>query len=390
MVDNTVDYTPNAFNRLNSQDTRFNIQNPQSNYYNGNFVLQSTPEMNDADAEAILGRDIYEPVYSKSSLNSDMDHLLIDPALQKAIQTDPTVKNAILNNPTMFPPQNKYLIEMGDDSNKSKDAAMKISSISNKIRNEIGDEFWLNDPLVLFRNGNYYKIIPNNNMTKIEVLNALTRFFLYLSILYVLFTRKWEYLYIPFVAIMVIILLYFIQKNDMKSQLSKMKSVGSTFEGFPEMTDSDDLDADNIINNTDNANDACQPTACDKIDMCQRPTKGNPFMNVTMADLMINRNRSAACLATDELINKEINDNFHYNFFKDVDDVFNRQYSQRQFYTMPNTTIPNNQTAFAKWLYKLPPTCKEDQNNCLIYEDLRFNRFNPNTDRMVRIKEDLI
>jgi hypothetical protein len=26
---------------------------------------------------------------------------------------------------------------------------------------------------------------------------------------------------------------------------------------------------------------------------------------------------------------------------------------------MPSTTIPNDQTAFAKWLYLSPPTCKE-------------------------------
>ena len=34
--------------------------------------------------------------------------------------------------------------------------------------------------------------------------------------------------------------------------------------------------------------------------------------------------------------------------------------SSRQFYTNPSTTIPNDQEAFAKWLYYNPEkTCKE-------------------------------
>ena len=48
--------------------------------------------------------------------------------------------------------------------------------------------------------------------------------------------------------------------------------------------------------------------------------------------------------------------------------------SQRQFYTMPNTTIPNAQDDFAKWLYANPKTCKEDQEFCLRYEDVRAKR----------------
>ena len=92
---------------------------------------------------------------------------------------------------------------------------------------------------------------------------------------------------------------------------------------------------------------------------------------------MDNRDRPAGCLSTDKEIKKEIDTQFNYNNFRDVDDLFVRGNSQRQFYTMPSTTIPNDQDGFAKWLYKLPETCKENQTNCLRYEDIRFNRFNP-------------
>jgi hypothetical protein len=41
---------------------------------------------------------------------------------------------------------------------------------------------------------------------------------------------------------------------------------------------------------------------------------------------------------------------------------------------MPNTVIPNKQDEFAKWLYLQPKTCKEDQEQCLRYEDVRSKR----------------
>jgi hypothetical protein len=51
--------------------------------------------------------------------------------------------------------------------------------------------------------------------------------------------------------------------------------------------------------------------------------------------------------------------------------------SQRNYFTMPWTTIPNDQEKFANWLYKNPDTCKENQDACIgqNYEDLRSNRF---------------
>ena len=49
--------------------------------------------------------------------------------------------------------------------------------------------------------------------------------------------------------------------------------------------------------------------------------------------------------------------------------------SQRQFFTMPWTEIVNDRDSFQKWLYLSPETCKQNQENCLNYEDLRSKRF---------------
>ena len=53
-------------------------------------------------------------------------------------------------------------------------------------------------------------------------------------------------------------------------------------------------------------------------------------------------------------------------------DIFNKNITQRQFYTMPVTTIPNEQTKFANWLYATPPTCKEGNGDQCVKYNLEF------------------
>jgi hypothetical protein len=105
---------------------------------------------------------------------------------------------------------------------------------------------------------------------------------------------------------------------------------------------------------------------------CRKPTPDNPLMNPAVTEYG-NGDPPVACNSDDDDIKESIKVNFNHNLFRDVDELWERENSQRQFYTMPNTAIPNNQTEFAKWLYKLPNStiCKED-NNCLRYDDIRF------------------
>ena len=112
-----------------------------------------------------------------------------------------------------------------------------------------------------------------------------------------------------------------------------------------------------------------------------KPSQDNPFMNINQNDYLNNPNRESASKLKnniDSILNNEIDKHFNYNLYKDVEDVFNRRNSQRQFYTTPVTTIPNEQTKFAKWLYKSPPTCKEGngygciKNNLDLLKDSKY------------------
>ena len=90
---------------------------------------------------------------------------------------------------------------------------------------------------------------------------------------------------------------------------------------------------------------------------CKIPTKDNPFMNPLLTDKRTNKK---ACKSyNNREIQKQINNNFNNRLYKDVSEVFNKNNSQRSFYTVPSTTFPNDRDKFTKWLYKLPKTCKE-------------------------------
>ena len=92
------------------------------------------------------------------------------------------------------------------------------------------------------------------------------------------------------------------------------------------------------------------------------PSSDNPFMNV-MPDSYIKTPNCIAQVEDDQIsyneVQTDVNDKFNEGLFRDVSDIYGRTNSQRQFYTMPNTSIPNDQEQFADWLYKTPPTCKE-------------------------------
>jgi hypothetical protein len=67
----------------------------------------------------------------------------------------------------------------------------------------------------------------------------------------------------------------------------------------------------------------------------------------------------------DQELKKDIEDKFGYNLYRDVGDLYGKNNSQREFYTVPSSKIPNDQTSFAKWCYGTAKTCKESSIYCV-------------------------
>lgn len=86
----------------------------------------------------------------------------------------------------------------------------------------------------------------------------------------------------------------------------------------------------------------------------------NPFNNVLIPEIKYAPTRSAAPDLTKSDAKIALDDYFRVQWYSDPTDVFGKNQSQREFVTMPSTTIPNDQKSYQEWLYKIPgKTCKE-------------------------------
>ena len=211
----------------------------------------------------------------------------------------------------------------------------------NNIQKLNTDVFWLNDPKILIKHDELTNFFPTTSMNLIEKLNAITRLGLYLSIVLVILTHKFKYLYISIIIGLISVFIYKTNENKLELYLNNNKS----YNKFTEET--------LLEKNT------------------TKPTVNNPFMNINL--ISDNKDRSKAEPSwNNKNIKKDIEQNFNNNLYRDVSDLYGKSNSQRQYYTTPSTTIPNDQTAFAKWCYNTGPTCKEEGINCA-------PRYNPNT-----------
>lgn len=208
------------------------------------------------------------------------------------------------------------------------------------------DQFWSHNIPVLFDKKRLVEFVPTYDMSQEEKLNAVTRLFVYTGVVLFAYTRQVWPLYIPILGMFFVVFLYRTSRKQRGEQ-----------------TDSIDKDPTPALKDE---NTIIRPP------YCTPPTRNNPFMNILMNEWADNPTRPAACEYPG--VDQEIEDHFNYDLYKDIDDLYEKNNGQRQFFTMPYTTIPNDQGSFAKWLYSVPSTCKEDQENCIRYEDLRANR----------------
>lgn len=190
----------------------------------------------------------------------------------------------------------------------------------------MSEKIWYDDLLGFLGPDNYYLIVPLQSMSIEEKLNASIRFFLYISIILAIITKDSRYLFFAIVAGLISIGIYEFEKKKVK-----------TAEKFLEKKQLD------IVDNT----------------LCARSTIENPFMNVLMSDYTQNPQRPGACGTMTDKVQKTIDKNFHARLFRDVNDIYGKNASEREFYTMPNTTIPNNREGFTDWLFGRGPSCKE-------------------------------
>ncbi len=194
------------------------------------------------------------------------------------------------------------------------------------------EKIWFKDIKHLFTEQNYGKFFPSKEMTFNEQLNSLVRFSIYFSIVVFLLQKDTVIFMIPVFACL---FTYFIYTVDTQNKYNEKMY-------FKEK---------NLYNDRhDN-------------ELCQLPSKENPFMNVLISDYALNPTKKKACDVTRSNIKKQTQKYFDKNLYRSVSDIFNKEASDRQWITNPITTIPNDASSFAQWCWGQGATCKEGNGN---------------------------
>lgn len=209
------------------------------------------------------------------------------------------------------------------------------------------DKFWTDDLSILYRDKKYLEFFPSNDMTKEEIGNAITRYSIYLFIIFFSFFSMNKYIILPVLILAFVCLFNQIEKKDKREKnLKKNEERMKSIEKFSNKK---------------------------KKKKCVKPTKSNPYMNVLVSDYKNNVNRPEACEHDDEEIKEKVQENFYSDLYRNVGDLFGKRNSERQFYSTPVSTIVNDQKGFAEWLYKSDDDCKNNGRNCLKYSDKRYH-----------------
>jgi hypothetical protein len=185
--------------------------------------------------------------------------------------------------------------------------------------------FWIHDISILFQN--YKDFYPKKNMSNIEKANSIMRFAIYYSLLLILFNLNSSWLTISFLLVSI-----------------------SIFIGITE----------NFNNDTNS---------------CVKPTKNNPYMNFTLDDHINNPQRNRACELNQNILDEELKyfrQNINGDSILNKYNLYSKNNNDRNFYTMPSTTIVNDQEGFAKFVFGDRGRCKSDGIDCLKHSDNRF------------------
>lgn len=188
-------------------------------------------------------------------------------------------------------------------------------------------ELWYHTPTILLNNPDEF--FPGKHLNRSEKINSLARFSFYYTILVLVSKQDTKWL-----SVSIIILLISIFLGTTESFTSTDKTISPN--------------------------------------QCQKPTIANPFMNYTIGNMMENPDRPKACEYTD--VKHEIKKTFRSKLHSDSSDTWGKFISDRNYYTMPNTEIVNDQIGFAKWCYGNSGECKSFGTNCLKQRDPTYHR----------------
>jgi hypothetical protein len=234
--------------------------------------------------------------------------------------------------------------------------------------------FWSNDPTILFNKDFVFQMWPNSTMTYEEKLNAITRLVIIMTILGYIATMSMNMILVGFTTLVVIFALYKLRKPKItKDNLNESK------EGF---------------SGIDIKNQEAKIITPDTLQTYLKSdfmpvNKKNPLGNVLLTEITDNPTRKSAPPSFNTEVYEDINvstkkmvqslnpgiKNTNKQLYGDLGEQFEFDQSQWSFYSTPNTKIPNDQGAFANYLYGDMPSCRDGDAFACIQDNIRYNLY---------------
>ena len=191
--------------------------------------------------------------------------------------------------------------------------------------------FWFEKFSILYDKKYLFEILPKKEFDLSRKLNALLRFTIYYCLtLYLMDTKRFQMLY--FILGMAI----FTYVIHSKYKTAFINTVNNKLMNDSQNVNMNDLNGEYSL-----------------------PSKDNPFMNPLLTDYGKDTFKPAIDSYNNKGIQRVIEENFEEDLYKDVTDIFGKNNSQRQFFSVPGNSVPNDRDTFMKWCYQTPPTCKE-------------------------------
>lgn len=198
--------------------------------------------------------------------------------------------------------------------------------------------FWLENIQELLKTS----LVPNNYMTLEEKINSVMRFVIFTGIMATLIFNDSKYILLVLIIMIVSIIVF----NYHQERIAESEKYLNT----------NDID---IVDNR----------------KCYKPSIHNPFMNPNITHIRENPDNLKNCPIDNNEINENMKKYFYTNIFRETDDIYDKNLLERQFYTMPSTSIPNEREKLGNWLYNRGESCKENNgvqcyNN--LYNEIRY------------------
>ena len=193
--------------------------------------------------------------------------------------------------------------------------------------------FWYNQPNILIDKNSLFEIFPVKEYDTVRKLNAVLRFSIYYTIIVFMYNRNTNIFAVPLITALVT---FFIHKNNSSIQVNNLDTQLRN-----------DIINNEIVSGKHNLG-------------CSLPTKDNPFMNTPFFDVAADKELPQSCTSYDNKgIQRKIEKEFDKGLYRNYTDIFGKENSQRQFFTVPGRQGIPDQSSFAHWLYRTPDTCKE-------------------------------